>query len=114
MLKQKLWLFILVSGLYLVAPAVSANQLTGKINQVGCHIEKDMCFVYIDVEIPNEASQCIKNDSLRWGPEVSNSASVAHSIMLTAMTAGKRVTFGGVDQGCFSGYSTFIYLKILN
>lgn len=79
------------------------------INQLGCHINSNVCFAYVDKEIPNTGN-CNNNASLRWDGNSSLNNDKTYSTLLLAFASGKTITFG--QEGCFSGYSTFSWLKI--
>ena len=87
--------------------AHSASQIK-KITKVGCHINTNTCFVYVEGGI---SSDCPVNDgSFRWNGVSDNNGNSALSILLSAHAQDKSVTFG--ESGCFSGFPSFTYLTI--
>ena len=97
-------------SLILFSAQSSAETLEANIEKVGCHIDKNTCFVYIDKYIP---SSCPSNDrSLRWNGDNPMNGRGAVSILLSAQTTGKLVTFG--VNSCYDGFPTFQWLYMNN
>lgn len=102
---------IIISCLLLALSCIahSANQ-TKKIARVGCHINSNVCFVYVEGIIN---TSCPVNDgSFRWDGTSDTNGKAALSILLSAHAANKSVIFG--EMGCFSNFPTFSYLMIDN
>lgn len=86
------------------------STLTAKVSQVGCHRDINMCFVYLDQK---PITSCTLNDnSLRWDGRNDPNASAILSILLSAEAQGKKVTFGGAGDTCYSNFPTFTWLHI--
>lgn len=101
--------FIVILFLLFLSTSSNADVHTFKIERVGCHINSNMCFAYVDGPI---TSSCPSNDrSFRWDVTGPNGGS-ALSILLAAQAAGKRVTFD--ESGCYSNYPSFAFLIILD
>ena len=103
-MKYKLIILSLLIGLSTFANSATH---TKKILRVGCHVDADVCFVYVEGSI---ASSCPHNDgSFRWDGTDSN-GKAALSILLSAHATGKTVTFSG--SGCFGSFPAFTFLII--
>ncbi len=86
-----------------------SSEVTTKVLKVGCHIDKSMCFVYVDQPIPN-TSNCLYSDSLRWDGVAAPNSNAILSVLLAAQVSGKSVRFGQV--GCYQNFTTFAYAYI--
>ena len=88
---------------------VAAASITSKVTKVGCHIDRNMCFVYI--EAPIQSSCSLNDNSLRWDGVNGRNVKSALAILLAAKTAGQKVTFGGVGDVCYGDYPTFKWVR---
>lgn len=73
---------------------VAAASINSNVTSAGCHIDRNMCFVYI--EAPIQSSCSLNDNSLRWDGVNSKNVKSALAILLATKTAGQKVTFGGV------------------
>jgi len=106
-MKYKIITLSLLFGLTFFAN--SATQ-TKKILRVGCHVNSNICFAYVEGGI---TSSCPVNDgSFRWDGKLDANGKSALSILLSAHATGKTVTFG--ESGCYSNFPAFTYLMINN
>ncbi|WP_103654236.1 hypothetical protein [Agarilytica rhodophyticola] len=99
-----------VAGLLIFSTSFSAFAAvqTKYIKDVGCHINRTTCFVYIEGTI---SSACANNDgSFRWNGTSDTNGNAILSILLAAQASGKQVTFG--ESGCFENFPTFNYATI--
>ena len=104
---QKLKLLSLLI-LLLFTLSVNANTVTTKIDKIGCHKHTNACFVYVEENIN---SNCPSNDnSFRWDGTTDPSGKAILSILLTAHSTGKSVTFW--ESGCFSDFPTFSFATL--
>ena len=101
-------IFLTIFGL-LFSAASSANSIQAKVVKVGCHINAETCYVYLDKPI---TSDCTHKSSLRWGTDSSKNANIALSLLLAAKAANQTVEFGGI-QGCHASYPTFAFVSVL-
>ena len=105
--------FLIACAIFLFGAPAYASQLFANITQIGCHIDKEMCFVYVDPEVLDD-TPCSDSTSLRWAGKSNSNSSAAYATLLAAKTSGKRVRFGGVGETCFSGYTSFKYLMLID
>ncbi len=103
--NMKKLLTIVASGSLLISSGV--NALTAKVSRVGCHIDSNVCFVYLDKPITTD---CPHNDgSVRWDGESNTNGKAALSIFLSAEAANKNLVFG--LSGCYSGFPSFSWVS---
>ena len=96
-----------ISALVVLMISTSASAHTAKVTKVGCHIDANVCFVYLDKPI---TSECVHNDgSLRWDGESNTNGKAALSILLSAEATNKSVRFG--LAGCYSGFPSFRWVS---
>ncbi|GIB54920.1 hypothetical protein [Vibrio cholerae] len=94
--------------LLLFTPFVYSKNIVSKVKYVGCHIDTNTCFVYIESEI---TTSCTANDkSLRWNGESNTNGKSVLSILLSAQVSGKPITFS--VKGCYDNYPSFNWLAI--
>ncbi|HEA18115.1 MAG TPA: hypothetical protein ENH88_17060 [Pseudoalteromonas prydzensis] len=104
---HKIKIFSLLILLFFTLSA-KANTLTTKIHKMGCHKQTNACFVYVEEPIK---SNCPSNDnSFRWDGTTDPSGKAILSILLTAHSTGKSVTFW--ESGCFSDFPTFSFATL--
>lgn len=105
-MKKIAFLFILFMGIIFLGSVQAASHVGG-IERVGCHVNSNMCFAYIDIPI---TSSCASNDSFRWDITSPNGSSTL-SILLAAHAAGKKVEF--YESGCYMNFPSFAYLLVM-
>lgn len=104
-MKNKIIVCALLMGVSFLANSTSQ---TKKVLRVGCHVNSNVCFAYIEGSI---TSNCPSNDgSFRWDGKSDPNGKSALSILLSAHATGKTVTFGG--SSCYSNFPSFSYLMI--
>ncbi|WP_444923034.1 hypothetical protein ACJJH9_13065 [Microbulbifer sp. DLAB2-AF] len=110
-MKLKSAIFALAS--FLFTYDAFAGSITSTVRKVGCHIDHNHCFVYLNETIEDKAN-CGNNSSLRWDGSGNTSQNVqaALSILLTAKTTGQAVEFGSAGETCFGGYTSFTSLEL--
>ncbi|BCL73495.1 hypothetical protein TUMSATVNIG1_54710 [Vibrio nigripulchritudo] len=90
--------------------ANASSSVAGNVTKVGCHINSNMCFAYVDVPIN---TSCIHNDgSLRWDGVATINSDKVYSTLLAAQSSGKKVVFGGAGIDCYQGFPSFKWVLI--
>ncbi len=102
---DKLLQITLFGALFFSASTFAA---TSKVTKVGCHINSNICFAYLESSFP---TSCARHDgSVRWDGESNTNGKAALSIFLTAKTTGKSVILG--LSGCYSGDQGFSWVSL--
>ncbi|GGK09068.1 hypothetical protein GCM10007426_41600 [Alloalcanivorax dieselolei] len=98
--------------LLLVCAGARAEFLEGTVDRVGCHIDKDECFVVLDSPVM-DVSKCSNDSSagLRWGSSGEH-AYAALSIIMNAKVNNMKVLFGGVGDTCFGDFLSFRWVTL--
>jgi hypothetical protein len=110
-LKSLLFTGLTVAVTHLL-PAHAYDNLKTTVNALGCHVNSDMCYVYVDASsIPN-AEKCSSSTSIRWSSETFKNSDEVFSILLAAKLSGAEVTFGNVGGVCYEGFVSFSFLTV--
>ncbi|WP_155400613.1 hypothetical protein [Vibrio nigripulchritudo] len=78
------------------------------IKQIGCHLNDGTCYATLDTTVG--PAQC-RSSSIRWNKDTAASGKETLSLLMTASTAGKKVSFNVVDT-CYGNYPTFNYIVV--
>ena len=93
--------------------AVNGNCAAGnadlKIEQVGCHLSSDICYVYVDKIVG--PSSCESN-SVRWQRSTEGSKEVLS--LLTAAFVAKKLVVMRISDSCIGTYPTFSFVTLTN
>jgi hypothetical protein len=94
------------------ATGFTYDNLATKISKVGCHVDKTMCYVYVEATTIPNSENCEHSTSIRWSSETFDNSSEVFSLLLTAKVSGAQVYFGNVGGSCYEDFVSFSWVTI--
>lgn len=109
MMRKMIFISVAFFGASVSAAGSLGNTNAMEISSIGCHVDKKVCYVYIDAKYGPETCSSV---SLRWNKDSSVSGKETLSLLMMAFASGKRVRFN-ISDACLGSYPTFNYFSII-